>query len=113
MFKSRRLWLSAVILLIALGIFFDLHTLITLDAFKTQQAVANAWVTEEPMLAAVTYFFSYILIAALNIPGAAVMTLIGGALFGLTQGSVLVSFASSIGAKETQDSEDSAHFEPV
>ncbi len=51
-----------------------------------------------PQQAAIIYFFTYITIAALSLPGAAIMTLLGGAIFGFWQGLLLVSFASTIGA---------------
>ncbi len=51
-----------------------------------------------PRSTAAIYFVAYVLIAALSIPGAAIMTLVGGAVFGLWKGLLLVSFASTIGA---------------
>lgn len=51
-----------------------------------------------PQQAAAIYFVIYVIVTALSLPGAALMTLLGGALFGLAQGVLLVSFASSIGA---------------
>jgi len=96
--KNRLFWLAVIALLIGLGIWLDLHSFITLENFKARQAEVNAWVAGQPLLAALGYFLIYALVTAVNIPGAAVMTLIGGALFGLAQGTVLVSFASSIGA---------------
>ena len=53
---------------------------------------------EAPWLTAGIYFLIYVLVAALSIPGAALMTLIAGAVFGLATGTLLVSFASSLGA---------------
>ena len=53
---------------------------------------------EQPDTVTWVYFIAYVIIAALSIPGAAIMTLISGALFGLTKGLLLASFASSIGA---------------
>ena len=53
---------------------------------------------QAPIKTAGLFFIIYIVVTALSIPGAAVMTLIGGAIFGLGQGLLLISFASSIGA---------------
>ena len=53
---------------------------------------------EQPILTAAVFFCIYIIVTGLSIPGAALMTLAGGAIFGLMTGTVLVSFASSIGA---------------
>ncbi len=55
-------------------------------------------VASDPLISAVVYFFSYVVMAALSLPGAAIMTVLGGLLFGLWKGVLLVSFASSIGA---------------
>jgi dihydrolipoamide dehydrogenase len=98
MSKNRLFWVALIAVLIGVGIWLDLHRFITLENFKARQADVDAWVSGQPALAALSYFLIYVLVTAVNIPGAAVMTLIGGALFGLAQGSLLVSFASSIGA---------------
>lgn len=57
-----------------------------------------AWRDTHPILAAISYFVVYVLVASISFPGAAVLTLAGGALFGLLLGTLLVSFASTIGA---------------
>ena len=51
-----------------------------------------------PIQTATGFFLLYIAVTGLSLPGAAVMTLVAGAIFGLTWGTVLVSFASTIGA---------------
>ena len=61
-------------------------------------ATYRALYTEEPVWTAAIFFGIYVLVTALSIPGAALMTLAAGAIFGLTTGTILVSFASSIGA---------------
>ena len=98
MSRSKLIIFAVIVLLISAGIWLDLHQFITLESFRVKQATVDGWVAARPLLAAVTFFILYICITAVNIPGAAVMTLIGGALFGLLQGTVLVSFASTIGA---------------
>lgn len=77
---------------------FDLGKYLSLEALKGQREVLGAWVEANQTLAVVSYFALYILVTALSLPGAAVMTLAGGALFGMVLGLVVVSFASSIGA---------------
>ena len=71
-------------------------------AFDGAQYISIArfqdWVAENPIEAASAYFGLYVLIAALSLPGAAPITLLGGAVFGLVWGTILVSFASTIGA---------------
>ena len=77
---------------------FDLGAYFTLDNLKTQQAGLQAWRQENPWLSVVIFFLIYVLVTALSLPGAAVMTLAVGAIFGLLTGTILVSFASTLGA---------------
>jgi pyruvate/2-oxoglutarate dehydrogenase complex dihydrolipoamide dehydrogenase (E3) component/uncharacterized membrane protein YdjX (TVP38/TMEM64 family) len=92
--------LVAVLLAVALLAIWasGAHQWLTLDALKTQSDALSTAVAANPWQAAGLFFLAYVLVAALSIPGAAVMTLAAGALFGLLEGTVLVSFASSIGA---------------
>lgn len=84
--------------LIVLFFALDLDRYFTLEQLKASQTQFATWQAAHPYLVALAYFCLYILITALSLPGAAILTLAGGALFGLWQGLVLVSFASSIGA---------------
>lgn len=95
---SKLLLLIGLALLISIFFVLDLDRYLTLEQLKASQAQFVAWQTSHPWLVALVYFCLYILITALSLPGAAILTLAGGALFGLWQGLVLVSFASSIGA---------------
>ncbi len=72
--------------------------LLTLENLKARQAGLDAWVNANPWFAAGAFFLVYVAVAAASIPGAAVLTLAAGALFGFGAGLGLVSFASSIGA---------------
>ena len=65
---------------------------------KTVQHPIRAWVTDNPVLSRFGFFAGYVLVAALSLPGAVIMTLAAGAVFGLGWGFALVSFASAIGA---------------
>ncbi|MDP3512404.1 MAG: FAD-dependent oxidoreductase [Sulfuritalea sp.] len=76
----------------------DLGSYFSLDALKAQQAAIENYRQANPWLAAGIFFAIYVVVTALSLPGAAVMTLAGGAVFGLLWGTVLVSFASSLGA---------------
>jgi dihydrolipoamide dehydrogenase len=90
-----------LILLIALiGLFFafDLGQFLTLEYIKSQQQSLDALYRDNPLLSLAIFFVVYVLMAAASLPGAAVMTLLAGALFGLLTGLILVSFASTIGA---------------
>ena len=71
---------------------------LTLERLKAQQASLQAWTDARPLAASLAFGLLYIAVVALSIPGAAVMTLAGGAVFGFLHGLVLVSFASTLGA---------------
>ncbi|MEM6640585.1 MAG: FAD-dependent oxidoreductase [Pseudomonadota bacterium] len=77
---------------------FDLGQYLSFDALKAQRDALSSRVEANPGLALGIFFVVYVLVAALSLPGAAIMTLAGGALFGLTRGTIVVSFASTIGA---------------
>ena len=99
MFKMPRLLLILLIItLISIWLIFDLGQFLTLDYFKNQQASIEDWKSENPLTAAALFATIYITVAALSLPGATIMTLAGGAIFGLLWGTVIVSFASTIGA---------------
>ncbi len=94
----KKLGLLLITALIVVFFTFDLDRLLTLDALKAGQATFATWYEASPWLVAGAYLLVYVAVTALSLPGAAVMTLAGGALFGLWVGTLLVSFASSIGA---------------
>ena len=71
---------------------------LSLDGVRSLLGPLLAWKQAEPLTAAAAFFAVYVLVTALSLPGATVMTLVVGALFGLGWGLLLVSFASSIGA---------------
>ncbi|MFZ4748138.1 MAG: FAD-dependent oxidoreductase [Sphingomonas sp.] len=77
---------------------FDLGQYLTLEALKAQQAAIDAFYRGKPLLVIAAFFAIYVIVTALSVPGAAIMTLAAGAIFGVATGTVLVSFASSIGA---------------
>ncbi|WP_020410635.1 dihydrolipoyl dehydrogenase [Hahella ganghwensis] len=77
---------------------FDLGQYLSLDYFESQRNQILSYTAANPFKAAALYFVIYVLVTGLSLPGAAVMTLIGGAVFGLFEGTILVSFASTLGA---------------
>jgi len=92
---------GVVLLLLALlAAFFvlDLGQYLNLASFKARQAELEAWRAAQPLAAGLVFFALYVAVATLSLPGAALMTLAAGALFGLGWGLLIVSFASSIGA---------------
>ena len=98
MTRARILILATITVLVAAFFAFDLGHYITLDYFKSQQAAINDVYIAHPLRTAAIFFAVYVTVAALSIPGAAIMTLVAGAIFGLVWGTVIVSFASSLGA---------------
>ncbi|MGB0467620.1 MAG: FAD-dependent oxidoreductase [Pontibacterium sp.] len=90
--------IAGIAILVAMFFIFDLHLLLTLEGLKSGLGQFEIWRADEPLLVSGLFFTLYVLVAALSLPGAAVMTLAAGALFGLFQGFIIVSFASSLGA---------------
>ena len=93
-------WIALVVVVSLIGAFFqyDLGNYLTLDNIKSEQEALRGLVDTNPAEFIAGYFFIYVAVTALSIPGAAVMTLVAGALFGLWWGLLIVSFASTIGA---------------
>ena len=90
---SLLLVISAVI---AVFYILDLHQYLSLDALKGQQATIESYRNEHLVLAVVIYMLVYIAVTGLSLPGATILTLAGGAVFGVLWGTVIVSFASTI-----------------
>ena len=97
--NKNKLLLLAV-LLVAVAAFFalDLARFFSLDYIKGQQAEFAALYADQPLLVVSSFFVAYVAVAALSLPGATILTLLAGAIFGLVTGTVIVSFASSVGA---------------
>jgi pyruvate/2-oxoglutarate dehydrogenase complex dihydrolipoamide dehydrogenase (E3) component/uncharacterized membrane protein YdjX (TVP38/TMEM64 family) len=94
-----RLLIALLIIAAIVGFFaFDLSHYLSLHTLKAQQQSLQAWRGEHPLLLAVGFLVGYIAMAAASLPGAALATLAAGAVFGLVEGTLLASFASSIGA---------------
>ena len=87
-------------LALAVAAFFllDAGRFLSLGVLKQSQATLASIYAQRPSTVLAGFFAVYVAVATLSIPGAAVMTLAGGALFGLGPGLVLASFASSLGA---------------
>jgi dihydrolipoamide dehydrogenase len=89
-----------IFLVLAITAFFafDLGQYFSLEFIKQNQASFDQYYSDNPFKTVAIYFAIYVLVTALSLPGAAIMTLAGGALFGLTTGVLIISFASTIGA---------------
>lgn len=85
-------------IVVALFFVLDLQKYLTLEYLKSSKAFFISSYENNPILVLGSYFLFYIVITAFSLPGAVWMTLGGGAFFGLFAGTVIVSFASSIGA---------------
>ncbi len=77
---------------------FDLGQILSLESFKASQADIVAAKDANPVLYIAGFFILYVAVTGLSIPGAAIMTLVAGALFGVVVGTIIVSFASTMGA---------------
>ncbi|POU74345.1 TVP38/TMEM64 family protein [Leclercia sp. LSNIH6] len=71
---------------------------LTLENLQAQHQALQQYCQQAPLQSAILFFLLYVLVTTLSLPGAAVLTLLGGALFGLWPGILLVSFASTLGA---------------
>jgi pyruvate/2-oxoglutarate dehydrogenase complex dihydrolipoamide dehydrogenase (E3) component/uncharacterized membrane protein YdjX (TVP38/TMEM64 family) len=89
-----------VVLAVLAAVFFafDLDHYLTLEGLKASLGQFEAWRAASPVLVGLGFFALYVVVTAVSLPGAAVMTLAAGALFGLGWGTLIVSFASSVGA---------------
>ncbi|MBI9083586.1 MAG: FAD-dependent oxidoreductase [Desulfobacterales bacterium] len=97
--NTSRIIIVLVVAALAAAFFaFDLQQYLTLDYIKSKQLAFEAYYAENTGLTIFLYMAVYILVTALSLPGATVMTLAGGGLFGLWVGLVVISFASTIGA---------------
>ena len=95
---TRLLLLVVVAALVAAYFAFDLGQYLSLDYFKSQQAAIESYRASHPWETALVFFLVYVAVTGLSLPGAALMTLVGGAIFGLLPGTLIISFASTIGA---------------
>lgn len=84
--------------LIAVFMIFNLGDYLSLSYIKESQVKLEELYSDNTLLVISMYMLVYIFVTSLSLPGAAVMTLAGGALFGLIAGTIVVSFASTIGA---------------
>lgn len=95
---GKLILLVAIVVAVALFFVLDLGRYLDLAYLKSQRQALDAWYQDNPLLVGGGYFVVYVAVTGLSLPGAAILTLFGGALFGLATAVLLVSFASSIGA---------------
>jgi pyruvate/2-oxoglutarate dehydrogenase complex dihydrolipoamide dehydrogenase (E3) component/uncharacterized membrane protein YdjX (TVP38/TMEM64 family) len=90
--------LLLVAAIVALVVYGDLGRLLSLDNLKSRRDEFQQFANTQPLLTSLVYFAVYVAVTAFSLPGAAILTLAGGAIFGFGWGLVLVSFASTLGA---------------
>jgi pyruvate/2-oxoglutarate dehydrogenase complex dihydrolipoamide dehydrogenase (E3) component/uncharacterized membrane protein YdjX (TVP38/TMEM64 family) len=94
-----RIALLVVFLALVVAFFaFDLQRFFSIDYFKARHAAFEHVYRESPLLTVAVFFAIYVVVTGASLPGAALMTLVAGALFQLVWGTIIVSFASTIGA---------------
>ena len=92
------LLITTIILLVYAFKYFGLSSYLTLDYIKQNQALFQEYYSQNTVLTLSLFSLMYVVSTALSLPGATVLTLAAGALFGLFTGTIVVSFASTIGA---------------
>ncbi|AUI86221.1 TVP38/TMEM64 family protein [Vibrio azureus] len=95
---TKKAMLLGVLIILFIAVYLQFGHLLTLEQVKQFHQDVQSDIQANFTLYSGFYFLFYILLTALSIPGAAVVTLLGAALFGFWWSVVLVSFASSIGA---------------
>ncbi len=96
--KTKILLLAAIVAAIVAIILWIPTDLLTLESLKAKQVDIAQYKQENPVKAAAMFCITYISMAALSIPGAVILTISAGAIFGLLQGTLWVSISSTIGA---------------
>ena len=95
---SKTLFLCALLGAFILAFIMLPPGTLSLEGIKTHQQSLLSYVDHSPLRSALIFFAVYVAVSALSIPGAAILTLLGGTLFSLWEGTLLVSFASTLGA---------------
>ncbi|GAA0754981.1 pyruvate/2-oxoglutarate dehydrogenase complex dihydrolipoamide dehydrogenase (E3) component/uncharacterized membrane protein YdjX (TVP38/TMEM64 family) [Erythromicrobium ramosum] len=90
--------LAVLAAVIAAYLVFDLGQFLTLEGIKQLVTQWEAFYADNPVMVIAGFFAAYVAVTAASLPGAAIMTLAAGALFGVVTGTILVSFASTLGA---------------
>ncbi len=96
--RNKLILLAVIALIVVVFIGLDGHKVLTLDNLQSHQASVAAWIEQNLLIAVTGYAALYVVVTALSLPGATIMTLAGGAFFGNLYGLAAVSIASTIGA---------------
>jgi uncharacterized membrane protein YdjX (TVP38/TMEM64 family) len=90
--------LGAALILLALGYAFGLHHYLTLEAIRRHEAELSALVERNVLAAAAAYVLAYVLAVSLSFPGASILTMVGGFMFGCLIGTLLAVISATAGA---------------
>ncbi|NRA84190.1 MAG: VTT domain-containing protein, partial [Gammaproteobacteria bacterium] len=96
--KTKIILIAVIVLTITVFFSQGWDQYLSLEYIKSQQQTLVDYSTQSPWLTAGIFFISYIAVTGLSLPGAAILTLVAGALFDLALGTIIVSFASTLGA---------------
>ncbi len=96
--KAKIIIAAVVVALVAAFFIFDLGQYVSLEYFKQQQSTFNQYYQQNPIVVILIFAAVYILMTGASLPFATPLTVLGGAIFGTLVGSIVVSFASTIGA---------------
>ena len=95
--KGKLLVLAVIVAAVAAFFVFDLKQYFSIEFFQSKRALIEAYFEANPLQTGAMFFAVYVAVTGLSLPGAALLTLVAGAIFGLIWGTVIVSFASKIG----------------
>ena len=95
---NKKIIIFVIIAVFSLWYGFDLNQYASLEQIKTLQQTSGDYIADNRALAMLIFFVSYVAITGFSLPGAVLLTLLGGGLFGFGYGLLLISFASSMGA---------------
>lgn len=98
MTKPKAILIAIIALVILLIGHYDLHTYLSLTHIQSSQDILATYKSQHPVLISLLYILIYIATAALSIPGATILTLLGGALFGAFLGTIHIAIGASLGA---------------
>ena len=96
--KGKLIVLAVIAALVAAFFILDLKQYVSIEYFQAKRAVIEAYFQAHPVQTGAIFFAVYVTVTGLSLPGAAILTLVAGAIFGLLWGVIIVSFASSLGA---------------
>ena len=96
--KTKFIVVALIVIAVISYVTLDLGQYLTLEYAQSQLSKIQDYKNENFVQTALLYFTGYVIATSLSIPGAIIITLLGGAIFGVFWGTLLVSFASSIGA---------------